>query len=374
MSMREENAAGGWTDADIRFMQLALSLADRAKGTTFPNPAVGAVVVNNGVVVGEGATSPCGGPHAERHALELAGKNARGATLYVTLEPCCHFGRTAPCTGAIIDAGIRTVVASVRDPNPLVNGKGTALLAKAGINIRTGLLEHDARRLNEDFFFWVTHRRPWVSVKLAMTLDARIADAAGDSRWITSVQSRAFVHDLRRKHAAIGVGRLTLEKDNPRLTVRHGKTGNPARIVFSSKASAPPNSYFVRTAGKKFRSILVVRGGRKRSRRMLDNGVEVWRTAASDWKGSLRGFLKTAYEENIPSVLIEGGGRLAAAFVESGFANRVYLMYANRILGGGAAGLAFEKPLALSRCIYLDKMEISRFGGDVMITGVPARR
>lgn len=372
--MRNQKAPVGWSDADIGFMQLALSLADKAKGETFPNPAVGAVVVKKGTVVGKGATSPCGGPHAERNALAQAGQKARGATMYVTLEPCCHFGRTAPCTTAIIDAGIRRVVASVRDSNPLVNGKGMALLAHAGISVCTGLLEREAQRLNEDFFFWVTHRRPWVSVKLAMTLDGRIADTNGDSRWITSVRSREFVHDLRRKHAAIGIGRVTLEKDNPRLTVRHGKTGNPARIVFSSRASVPPNSYFVRTAGKKSRSILVVRGGRNRSRHMLDNGVEIWRTAAADGKGSLRGFLKIAYEENIPSVLIEGGGRLASAFVESGLANRVYLMFANKILGSGAEGLAFERPLALSRCICLDKMEISTFGGDVVITGVPARR
>src|SRR5271157_2291170 len=148
--MREENTAGAWTDADIRFMQQALSLADKAKGLTFPNPAVGAVVVKNGAVVGKGATSPCGGPHAERNALKQAGGKARGAVLYVTLEPCCHVGRTGPCTGAIIDAGIRKVVASVRDKNPLVNGKGMALLAEAGIEVCTGLLEQEAQRLNED--------------------------------------------------------------------------------------------------------------------------------------------------------------------------------------------------------------------------------
>jgi diaminohydroxyphosphoribosylaminopyrimidine deaminase/5-amino-6-(5-phosphoribosylamino)uracil reductase len=369
--MQAEKTSIAWTADEARFMSLALSLANEAKGTTFPNPAVGAVIVKNGKVVGKGATSRCGGPHAERNALTEAGDRARGAALYVTLEPCCHFGKTAPCTDAIIRAGIRSVVASAKDPNPLVNGKGLRRLGKAGIDVRTGLFEREATRLNEDFFFWITRRRPWVSVKLAMTLDGKIADFSGDSTWITSVDSRGFVHDLRRKHAAVCVGRKTLEKDNPHLTVRHGKTGNPARIVFSGKASAPPNSYFVRDAGEAARSILVVRGGRGRSRRTLANGVEVWRTGREE---SLREFLRIAYKEGIPSVLVEGGGTLASAFLESGLANRLYVFYANKILGGGTAGIAFARPLSLFECVKIDQMEVVRFANDIMITGIPVRR
>jgi|WetSurMetagenome_2_1015567.scaffolds.fasta_scaffold00303_31 diaminohydroxyphosphoribosylaminopyrimidine deaminase / 5-amino-6-(5-phosphoribosylamino)uracil reductase len=362
-------AKNSWTERDIGFMKLALALADAAKGTTFPNPAVGAVVVNRGKIVGKGATSPAGGPHAERNALADAGEKARGAAMYVTLEPCRHFGKTSPCTDAIIEAGIRTVFASVGDPNRLVEGKGFSTLRKAGIEVRTGLCAREAERLNEDFFFWITRRRPWVSVKLAMTLDGRITDAAGGSRWITSVDSRKFVHDLRRKHAAVAVGRLTLEKDNPRLTVRHGKSGNPARIVFSSRASVPPNSYFLKNAAAS-RSILVMRGGVRGERQRLDNGIELWRTGDA----GLRGFLAMAAGDNIPSVLVEGGGGLASAFLESGLANRVYLMYGNKILGGGRSGLDFSRPLRLSRCLHLDEIEISAFGGDAVITGVPRRR
>ncbi len=371
--MTKESKGTVWTESDVRFMTLALSLADKAKGTTFPNPAVGAVVVRNGRIVGAGATSPCGGPHAERKALADAGANARGSTLYVTLEPCCHFGRTAPCTDAIIDAGISRVVTAVKDPNPLVNGKGNRLLARAGIEVCTGLLCASATRLNEDFFFWVIRRRPWVSVKLAMTLDGRIADSSGSSRWITSNDSRKFVHDLRRRHASVAVGRTTLERDNPRLTVRHGYSGNPVRIVFSSKASVPANSYFLKDTARTSRRILVVRDGPPREKRTGMHGIEMWHTGRGNAGERLREFLAMAYEENIPSLLVEGGGKLASSFVENGLANRIYLFYAPKILGGGVPGFSFAPPLPLSSCLYIDKTEIAAFGSDVMLTGVPVR-
>ncbi len=372
--MSPQSVASGPSGEDVRFMSVALSQANRVKGTTFPNPAVGAVVVKNGKITGKGATSPCGGPHAEINALTDAGRRSRGATLYVTLEPCCHVGRTAPCTGAIIRAKVARVVAAVEDANPLVNGKGFRLLRQHGIDVQTGVLCREATRLNEDFFFWVTHRRPWVSVKLGMTLDGRIADFEGDSQWITSLDSRDYAHELRRTHAAIGIGRTTLEKDNPRLTVRHGRKGNPPRFVFSSTASAPPASYFVRNAGRASRSILVVHDGKPCSKRTLPTGLEIWRTGTRDANKSLHVFLRMAYEEEIPSILIEGGGKLASSFVEAGLANRLYLFYGNKILGGGLPGLSFASQARLAKCIKLDNAETARFGRDIMVTGIPVWR
>jgi diaminohydroxyphosphoribosylaminopyrimidine deaminase/5-amino-6-(5-phosphoribosylamino)uracil reductase len=370
----QDNTALGGAENDRRFMNLALSLADCAKGSTFPNPAVGAVVVKNGKVAGQGATSSWGGPHAEKTALAQAGARARGATLYATLEPCNHTGRTPPCTDAIIAAGICRVVASVKDPNPLVNGKGLRKLSRAGIDVSLGLLSQEATRLNEDFFYWVTHKRPWISVKLAMTLDGRIADAFGESKWITSAVSRNFVHDIRRRHGAIAVGRHTLERDNPKLTVRHEKIGNPVRFVFSSKIAVSPNSYFVKNASSNSRSILVKSGGKACLKQKLASGIEVWRTGITDRAASLNAFLEMASGENITSVLIEGGGSLASSFLENNLVNRVYLFYANKILGGGVGAIGFENPLALSKCMMLSNVETVRFGNDTMITGIPETR
>jgi diaminohydroxyphosphoribosylaminopyrimidine deaminase / 5-amino-6-(5-phosphoribosylamino)uracil reductase len=363
-----------FNERDLHFMSLAINLAQEAKGTTFPNPAVGAVVVKNGDIAGKGATSYCGGPHAEKNALDAAKAHARGATLYVTLEPCCHFGKTSPCTRAIIEAGIRRVHVSIKDPNPLVQGKGIRTLRKHGIEVITGCREDEAERINEDFFFWITKRRPWVSVKLAMTLDGRIADASGASQWITSKEARNYGHYLRARHAAIGVGRATLEKDDPKLTVRHGKGPNPVRFVFSSKAVVPSGSYFVASAKKVSRSILVVCDGASSSQEKLANGMEIWRTGTTDRNESLHSFLQMAGNEGLSSVLIEGGGALASSFIENRLVNRLYLFYGNKILGGGLPGLAFSRSLALDKSITLDHLETMSLGKDFMVTGLLARR
>ena len=303
--------------------------------------------------------------------------------MYVTLEPCNHFGRTGPCTEAIIDAGIKRVFVAVTDANPLVAGKGIRRLREKGMDVKVGLCKDEAVRINEDFFFWITKKLPWVSVKLAMTLDGRIADANGASKWITSIDARRYVHALRARHAAIGIGCRTLVKDNPRLTVRHGKGGEPVRFVFSSTVAVPSTSYFV-TQSRQFlhgnqatagplassRSILVVRGGKSCVKQSLDNGMALWYTGTPDRQESLRVFLQMAHEEELSSVLIEGGQQLASQFIESRLANRLYLFFGNRIIGGGLAGIAFRRGLALDRSLFLKKMEVKRLGSDVLITGL----
>lgn len=359
-----------FTEKDTLFMSIALKLADKAKGTTFPNPAVGAVIVKNGVIVGKGATAPGGRPHAEKIALDKAGKKALNATMYVTLEPCGHFGKSPPCADTIIAAGIKAVFMSMPDPNPLVSGRGMRRLKNNGIRVRSGLMRESAYALNEDFFWAITRKLPWITLKLAATLDGKIADAHNDSQWITSAASRAFVHDVRRRHGAIAVGRATLTKDDPKLTVRHVKGPDPVRIVFSSNPMLPAASYFVRNA-RRTRSIVVVASGEGAVKRTCDNGVEIWQTGDTSPEKSLLRFLRMAYEEGITSILVEGGQKLASAFLEYHYVNRLYLFFGNKILGAGRDAFAFDKGLPLKNAIALKEWSTRVFRPDFVVTGIP---
>jgi diaminohydroxyphosphoribosylaminopyrimidine deaminase/5-amino-6-(5-phosphoribosylamino)uracil reductase len=361
-----------FSDAQHRFMAKALKLAWQVKGTTFPNPAVGAIVVAGQEIVGTGATSPCGGPHAEKIALAQAGARAKNAALYVTLEPCCHFGRTPPCTDAIISSGIKSVYISTIDPNPLVRGRGLHQLKNNGITVYLGLLSEEAKSINEDFFWSITRKMPWITLKLAMTLDGRIADEAGRSQWITSVRSRTFVHELRRRHAAIIVGAATLRSDNPRLSVRYGKRANPARIVFSSSPRLPATSYFIKNAHK-IRSIVVIADGKAGSKKKNSNGLEIWYTGRRTEGKRLESFLKTAYSEGLTSLLVEGGSAIASLFMNYGRVNRVYFFYGNKLIGKGLEGFSFTKGLPLSQAIELQDRTVQLFGNDVLISGIPVR-
>jgi diaminohydroxyphosphoribosylaminopyrimidine deaminase/5-amino-6-(5-phosphoribosylamino)uracil reductase len=368
--------------ADESFMRRALALAARAKGSTFPNPAVGAVIVDAaGNVAGEGATGICGGPHAERRALKQAGAAAAGATMYVTLEPCSHFGRTPPCADAIAEAGIGTVVAAVKDPNPLVNGKGFKRLRAGGVAVRAGLLEREAALINEDFLWAAANRRPWVALKLAMTLDGRIADCGGGSKWITSPAARQAAHDIRRRHGAIGVGAGTLIADDPKLTARCGrKTYHPARIVFSSGKDIPKQSYFI-THAEEARTIVVVKDNKARRKNGTDGraadgcridkkgNIEYWHTGSGDDYESIGAFLDTAYAEGLNSILIEGGQRVAGAFLENGFVNKLYLFYGNKIFGNGKNGLAFSRGLTVGESLIPRDMTYRQLGDDFLAEG-----
>jgi diaminohydroxyphosphoribosylaminopyrimidine deaminase / 5-amino-6-(5-phosphoribosylamino)uracil reductase len=359
-----------FTDDQCSSMAKAIRLAQEAKGTTFPNPAVGAIIVAKGRIVGKGATSTCGGPHAERIALAQAGTLAKNAALYVTLEPCCHYGRTPPCTDAIVSSGIKTAYISTRDPNPLVCGRGIRQLRKNGIRVYVGLLSDEAESINEDFFWSITRKTPWITLKLALTLDGRIADEAGRSQWITSVRSRAFVHELRRRHAAIIVGRTTLQRDDPRLSVRHGMRANPARIVFSSSPRLPATSYFIRHTHAT-RSIIVIPGGNNAAVEKCDSGLEIWHTGGRTGEKRIASFLHMAYDEGLTSILVEGGSKVASSFMEYRCVNRVCLFYGNKLLGKGLEGFSFFEGLPLSRAVELRDRMVQTFGDDVMISGIP---
>ncbi|HAJ80155.1 MAG TPA: bifunctional diaminohydroxyphosphoribosylaminopyrimidine deaminase/5-amino-6-(5-phosphoribosylamino)uracil reductase RibD [Fibrobacteres bacterium] len=362
-----------FTENDKKYMAVALKLAEKAKGRTFPNPSVGAVVVANGAIVGRGSTAVCGGPHAEKTALKKAGNMSFDASLYVTLEPCDHFGKTPPCTDAIIKAGIKKVYVAHIDPNPVVCGRGIRKLRKNGIKVYTGLLKNEAAALNEDFFWSIVKKRPWVTLKLALTWDGRIADNFGKSKWITSFSSRTFVHELRRRHGAVAVGAKTLLNDNPKLSVRHVKGPDSARIVFSSDHKLPATSYFMNNADEA-RSIVVISGGIKKNIEKKSGGIEIWYTGRKSKRESIKTFLSMAYNEGLTSILVEGGQKLASVFMEAGYVNRVYFFYGNKLLGKGLEAFSFEKGLPLSRAVELRKISVQTFGSDVMVTGIPVWR
>jgi len=349
-------------------MNRALEEARKVKGNTAPNPAVGAVIVRNGEIIATGATSPVGGDHAEIHAIRAAGELCRGSELYVSLEPCSHWGKTPPCADAIIRAGFAKVIIAIEDPNPLVAGKGSVKLRAAGIEVITGICADEALRINEDFFYFITHKKPWITVKLAMTLDGRVADYDGSSKWITGSESRAFVHELRAKHSAIGVGRKTLDADDPQLTVRATVGNDPIRIVFSSNKSAGQASWF-RTHANQKRSIMVISNNEQSRIEIANDGVELWFTGSAEYGPSFQRFLEMAGEQQIDSLFIEGGSGLVATIMELKAVNRFYLFYAPKILGGGIDGLTLKTPMQMSHPIELENPQMMQFGEDFMVTG-----
>ena len=365
--MKKKTPKNTFSSSDVAYMAHALSLADRVKGTTNPNPAVGAVIVKKGKIIGEGATAPVGGPHAEIVALGQAGTSARGATLYVTLEPCNHHGRTPPCTDSIIAAGISRVVVACVDENPRVGGKGLTHLSDNGIDVSCGLLTDSALRRNEDFFYSIKTHKPWITLKLALTLDGRVADANGESKWITGVAARTLVHDLRRCHTAVAVGSGTLRADNPELTVRLVKGRSPVRIILASTSRVPKTSHFV-TGAKKIRSIIVVPGAVQKKKTHTD-GYEIWTTGQRDRVKSFEAFLKMAYQEHLTSILFEGGAGLGSFLLEHDFVNRLYLFYGNKIIGGGLNGIGFLRSLQMKNALELKDIEIGAVDEAVMVTG-----
>jgi len=354
---------------EAKFMEIALECAKKVKGKTAPNPAVGAIIVKDEQIIGKGATGAVGENHAEINALLGAGELSDGADLYVSLEPCSHYGKTPPCTDAIIKAGIKRVFIACLDPNPQVAGRGTEKLRAAGIEVETGILADEATRLNEDFFWYITRKKPFVAAKLALTLDNKIADDFGNSQWITCEKSRQHTHFLRSIYSSIAVGNGTLSADNPQLTVR-GIEGakDPVRIVFASDKNAGQGSFFRQNA-KNHRSILVLRGIDK-YREIDKDGVEIWATGESDYKDVFLSFLEIAGSEEIDSVLLEGGSKLIANALEARAINRLFLFYATKILGGNAHGLQLNSPLQLSAPITLEKTETQTLGSDILLSGL----
>jgi diaminohydroxyphosphoribosylaminopyrimidine deaminase/5-amino-6-(5-phosphoribosylamino)uracil reductase len=356
-------------------MRRALRQAVRAVGIVSPNPAVGATLVKDGRIVGEGFTQPPGGPHAEIMALRQAGESARGSTLYVTLEPCSHYGRTPPCADAILEAGVRRVVASIPDPNPLVAGQGFWKLREAGAEVEVGLCAEEATRLNEAFLTYVRFDRPFVTLKVAATLDGKIASRSGDSRWISSDVSRAYVHRLRRRVDAVMIGIGTALKDNPRLTPRppgKARDGRPVRVVVDSRARLKTDSALFQDLARY--PLLVAAGAEadpENVKRLTRYGAEVIVSPGEEGRVDLPGVLRQLGERNLQSVLLEGGGELAAAALEANLIDKTIFFYAPKLIGGRKAKTVLEgegAPL-VSLGATVHRMSARRSGPDLRVEG-----
>ncbi len=320
---------------DLRFMKRALELAYLRKGLTHPNPTVGCVIVKDGQVVGEGYHERAGMPHAEVVALERAGEKAKGATLYVTLEPCTHYGRTPPCTDAIIRAGLKRVVIATLDPNPLVSGKGVERLRKAGIEVEVGLLEEEAKRLNEDFFVYITQKRPYITLKWAQSIDGSLALKTGESQWITSQQARNFAHRLRAEATAVLVGINTLLRDNPRLTIRAFEwERQPIRIVLDPQLKIPEECHLVEDHSAQT-LVFTTSENKEKVKRLEDKGVKVILAPAKDKSLDLREVLRELYFLEVMHLLVEGGAITLTSFIKEGLFDRLWVFLGPILIGEG---------------------------------------
>ena len=362
--------------ADLAWMRAALSLARRGLGNVWPNPAVGCVIVRDGIAVGRGWTQPGGRPHAETEALRRAGEAARGATAYVTLEPCCHWGRTPPCTDALLAAGIARCVIALRDPDPRVNGEGIARLAAGGVTIAEGVAEAEAAEVNLGFVSRIRAGRPMVTLKLASTLDGRIAAPGGESRWITGEASRRIAHLLRAAHDAVLVGAGTAASDDPALTVRipgvvpAGRPG-PVRVVADGRLRMPLTSILVATAREVPTWILTLPGNdRARIGALSEAGCTVIEVRQDQATGQpdLADALRTLSGRGITRVLAEGGGTLAAALLAADLVDRLAWFGAPAVIGAdgvpaiGALGLPGIAAMPRFR-----RLSLAAPGGDLLL-------
>ncbi len=362
------------TEIDRRHMRRALELAARARGHTSPNPMVGAVLVRDGAVIGEGLHAFAGSDHAEAIALREAEGDAAGATLYVNLEPCCHYGRTPPCVDQIVRAGIRRVVAPCEDPNPAVRGKGFAALRAAGIQVDVGLCAEEARRLNEAFFSFIRLGRPFGILKAAASLDGKISTRTGDSRWITGESARQHVHHLRNEVDAVLVGIGTVLRDDPLLTTRLGipDQRDPTRVIVDNLARLPLRAKVINRSSTA-PTILAVSETAPRSRleALEREGVQIIVVPGSPRRVSLRNLMEALGKLGFLSVMIEGGAEINASALREGVVDKVLLFLAPILIGGKAAPTAVggDGIELLEQAIRLRDVRIERFAEDILIEG-----
>jgi diaminohydroxyphosphoribosylaminopyrimidine deaminase/5-amino-6-(5-phosphoribosylamino)uracil reductase len=363
-------------EREERYMRMALELAARAVGRTTPNPAVGTVIVRGDEVLATGYHQYAGSDHAEVAALRKLGFNALDTELYTTLEPCDHQGRTGPCTEAILRAGVSRVVVGALDPNPLVSGKGIRKLVIGGLDVVQGVLAEECAALNEAYNFAIVNKRPFVVLKAAVSLDGRIATSTGESKWISSEESRKKGHELRDRLDAILVGIETVLLDDPALTTRLPGARNPLRVVLDSKLRIPTDSVIAGTA-KETRTLIATTGrASARKRRALEKlGAEVLEVPENaNGRASITSVLEALHEREMNSVLVEGGATVHGAFIDARLVNKLVLFMAPVVIGGRDAPLAIggEGVSKLADAMQLENMRVEQVGPDLMITAYPA--
>jgi diaminohydroxyphosphoribosylaminopyrimidine deaminase/5-amino-6-(5-phosphoribosylamino)uracil reductase len=357
--------------SDEEYMREALGLAREGLGKTSPNPAVGALIVKNGKIVGRGHHHKAGEPHAEANALMQAGEQARGGTMYVTLEPCNHKGKTPACTEAIIDAGISRAVIGAQDPNPLVSGKGMARLRRAGIETESGLLEMDSKNMNEMYERYITTKKPFVIAKAALSADGKMAAKDGSSKWITGEEARRVVHELRAQVDAVMVGINTVLKDNPHLTCRITGGKNPVRIILDSNLRIPANANVL---DKEADTIIVTTNqaplSKMESLRKLGARVSV---VEKNGGVDLKRLMSELGSEEITSIMIEGGGEVLGWAFDEGIVDKVMFFIAPRIVGGEGICISGKGVENIKDAIELERVEMKQVGNDFLLIGYPKK-
>lgn len=359
---------------DIQYMKRALELAKKGIGFTSPNPLVGAVIVKDGEIIGEGYHQVYGGNHAEVNAFKNAKKDVQGATMYITLEPCSHYGKTPPCAKAIVEHGIKKVVIGLKDPNPLVSGRGIKILQEAGIEVIDGVLEEEGRELNEVFLKYITTNIPFCLMKTAMTLDGKIATHTGDSKWVTGEVSRKYVHELRQRLSGIMVGVGTIIADDPMLTTRlEGiKARDPVRIIVDTLAKIPLEAKVLNLSSNAKTIIATTEGASEdKLKKLKEKGAEIIITPLKNKKVDLGYLMRALGELKIDSVLLEGGSRLNYSAIEEGIVDKVHAFIAPKIIGGEDAKtpVGGEGRELMKEAITLNHIKVKNFGEDIMIEG-----
>ena len=351
------------------YMLHAIALAKKGGGFTLPNPLVGAVIVKNGRIIGEGYHQRCGGLHAERNAFASLTESAKGADLYVTLEPCCHYGRTPPCTEAILENGIARVFIGSRDPNPLVSGKGAALLRERGVEVTEDFCREECDALNPVFFHYITTGLPYIALKYAMTLDGKIASYTGASKWITGEQARNHVHSLRGYYSAVVAGIGTVLADDPMLNCRLPDAHQPLRVVVDSQLRIPLSAKLCRTARDFPLLIACAKDNTEKQAALEACGAQVVCLPGEDGRVDLSALLRLLGKRQIAGVFVEGGGTLHEAFLRTGMVNHLYAYLAPKLMGGKNAptpveGLGADSP---AHCARLTNRRLTDFGGDILL-------
>ncbi|OQX84879.1 riboflavin biosynthesis protein RibD [candidate division KSB1 bacterium 4484_87] len=357
-------------ETDKKFIRETLKLARKGKGKVQPNPLVGSIIVKNGEIIGKGYHACFGKEHAEVAALRNAGENARDATLYVNLEPCCHHGKTPPCTDAIIRAGIKRVVVGMVDPNPLVNMQGIETLRRAGIEVTYGVEQQACENLNRVFVKYIQRKLPYVTLKIAQTLDGRIATSTGHSQWITSEPARKLAHKLRAINDAIIVGIGTVLADDPQLTVRMARGKNPIRIVIDSRLRMPLNCKILNDSQTHQTIVATISEETPKIEAIKSTGAHVWQFQPdTDGKVPLGALLKKIAQAHMSSVLIEGGAELATSFLKLQLVDHIFVALAPKILGQGKEAIGDLNIASVDESLQLTNWKLKKLGPDIIVEG-----